>query len=213
MAATIIKKYVNSAPIRLLDFGCADGRTLLELYNQFKDGEYVGIDVSEELIAEAPQLPHNITLITADATNLPETAAENFYDVVTALAFIEHLQNPITALKEARRVLRKGGLLVATCPDPMWDKISSLVRLQDNTDHVTDMNLNKMIDMMQKSGFDVVEYGRFMWAPISLLSYLEINVNAMIVMTLERIISRLHFLNWLFVNQYVVGRKTKNYSI
>ena len=44
-------------------------------------------------------------------------------DAVTMLAVLEHLENPATVLKECFRVLKHGGLFLATTPTPLEEPI------------------------------------------------------------------------------------------
>lgn len=53
----------------------------------------------------------------ADATDLPYK--DNLFDVVVSYNAFEHIPDPVRALQEAFRVVRKGGLIYLTF-DPIW---------------------------------------------------------------------------------------------
>jgi len=210
--ACIVSRLANAylktgQEVRLLDIGSADGRTLIELSNLMGPGLYEGVEYSRELIDQAPPLPRNVRLLEGDATALPESLSCGPYDIVTALALLEHLEEPRLALAEAVRVLKPGGLLIATCPSPFWDKVSGSLGLHRDEFHARELGKKEMQELLLSTGFELVRYGRFMWAPVSFLPYLRIPVNPSLSLSVDSLVSGLKLFDWLFVNQYIVGRK------
>ena len=105
---------------RLLDVGCGPGTITLDLAARVAPGEVVGIDVADEVVAEAVQAAEeagcaNVSFARGDAYGI-EAAAGSF-DVVHAHQVLQHLGDPIAALTEMRRVLRPGGLLAVRDSD------------------------------------------------------------------------------------------------
>lgn len=130
IVADAVAKYLsNTKNLRVLDFGAAEGRTLIELNNLLPGNEFIGIEYSQELISSAPALPENITLVHGDVTKLPNRFTSASFDIVSALAILEHLEAPLKAVQEAYRVLKPGALFIATCPIPGWDHISTKLGL------------------------------------------------------------------------------------
>jgi SAM-dependent methyltransferase len=84
--------------------GCADGalRAALPAPRPW----LVGLDASETLLRDHPP-----RVLRADARRLP--VRDRAVDAVTALDVLYHLPDPMPALREARRVLRAGGHLLA----------------------------------------------------------------------------------------------------
>lgn len=76
---------------------------------------YIGIDISFDALTRARDLHGLDTLIRGSADVLPFRAES--CDVIFAFDVIEHLASPSLFLEEARRVLRKGGLMVLTTPN------------------------------------------------------------------------------------------------
>lgn len=99
----------DAAPLargRLLDIGCGI-KPYRELFGPYVD-EHVGVD-------------HPSSLHGADAVDLTATAydipvPDGSFDTVLSTAVLEHLEEPLEGLEEARRVLRDGGLAIYTVP-------------------------------------------------------------------------------------------------
>ena len=51
------------------------------------------------------------------------------------------------------------------------------------------------------------EFGKFMWAPISFLPYLGVRVSPGMSLKIDALVGKLKIFNFLFVNQFVIGRK------
>jgi SAM-dependent methyltransferase len=67
----------------------------------------IGLDVSATLLRAHPS-----PVVRADAARLPFMGG--VFDVVTAVNVFYHLSDPMPAVREAHRVLRAGGHLVAS---------------------------------------------------------------------------------------------------
>lgn len=92
----------------LLDVGCGAGF----LTNRMaKEGfQVTGVDLSQESlnVAERYDTTKTAKYIKADACHLP--FADDSFDVVTTLDFLEHVPNPADVVKECARVLKPGGV-------------------------------------------------------------------------------------------------------
>jgi len=209
IVAMSAKKYLGiSKALRILDFGAAEGLTFLEFRRLLPLGTYVGIEDSDELFQRVFLDGQSDSLIIkGDVTKLPNNVKDASYDIVSALAILEHLSNPIEAVHQAKMALRPGGIFIATCPSPSWDIISTRLGLLAGDQHASKMDKKYMINIMQEAGLEVLSYQRFMWAPIGLLPYIKIHISPSFSLILDQIISRLKIFNWLFVNQYVIARK------
>jgi len=97
---------------RLLDVGCGSGDFLA--FAREHGWEVHGVELVDAAAAYCrDQL--NLPVVTGDllAARLPAA----HFDVVTLWNALEHLHDPAAALREIRRILRPGGLLVAAVPD------------------------------------------------------------------------------------------------
>lgn len=99
----------------VLDVGCGPGTITVDIARRVAPGRVVGLDNSAEVVAEARE--------TAAAAGVPvETAVGDVYrlahgdasfDVVHAHQVLQHVADPVAALREMRRVTRPGGLVAA----------------------------------------------------------------------------------------------------
>jgi SAM-dependent methyltransferase len=99
-------------PLRILDAGCGTGG-MLDLYRTWPDAEVVGLDFSPDALSFSRSRGHK-RLLGGDLTVLPFRTGT--FDVVNALDVVEHIDDDGRALAEISRVLRPGGILVATVP-------------------------------------------------------------------------------------------------
>jgi SAM-dependent methyltransferase len=120
---------------------------------------------------EAPW-PEGIERLGVDlATDAPWPLAERSFDAVTLLAVLEHLppEAAVRTLREARRVLSAGGVLVATVPGARADGIlAPLARLglasrENLEEHQQSYDPRSLRAAFLGAGFDArgVETGRF----------------------------------------------------
>ena len=103
---------------KILDAGCASGFMLFKIYQAFPNAKYFGIDVYSKAISYAKKTYPDITFKTAFAHNLPFT--NDYFDVILFYETIEHVEDPIKTLKELKRVLKKGGILILAMDSGNW---------------------------------------------------------------------------------------------
>ncbi len=108
---SILTKYFQPGK-RLLDIGCGAGFFL-------KAAELAGWSVAGTETSEAASdYARAVTKVKVFYGNLEEIRlAPESYDAVTMLDILEHLPDPMGTLKQARRVLKKGGILIVNTPD------------------------------------------------------------------------------------------------
>lgn len=98
---------------KVLDLGCGNGR-FVNIIKE-KGGEYFGCDVSESLINIAKKNYPNENFQVNQALKLP--FENNYFDIIYSIAVLHHIpskQFRLEFLKEVKRVLKPGGLFVAT---------------------------------------------------------------------------------------------------
>ena len=94
-------------PSAILDVGCGAGFLTNEL--ALAGHQVTGVDLSESSVSVAAlyDKTKTVTYKVADAYKLPFDDAS--FDVVCAMDFLEHVEDPARAIKEFSRVLKPGG--------------------------------------------------------------------------------------------------------
>lgn len=105
-----------------LILGCSNGKNI----KKFQDlpNKIVGIDISDSILEAKQKFPDSI-FIKADAEKLPFD--KNSFDVVLCEAILHHLDLE-TALKEIKRVLKKGGILLISYEPGLLNPVAYIGR-------------------------------------------------------------------------------------
>lgn len=105
----ILREYVHTEKLSLLDVGCGKGFFVKEMENAGFDA--MGIDISASGIDYAKR----ILKVKAEQKSIEELAADSSYNVkfdcITLWATIEHISNPYSLLNAINKCLKKNGLL------------------------------------------------------------------------------------------------------
>jgi ubiquinone/menaquinone biosynthesis C-methylase UbiE len=107
--------------MRVLEIGCGPGLVTKRLIDAWPGMRVAAVDHDAGLLARARQLLAGsaVEFIEAPAETLP--FGDNEFDFAIARYVFQHLPQPVEAAREARRVLRPGGRLVAIDVDAaLW---------------------------------------------------------------------------------------------
>jgi ubiquinone/menaquinone biosynthesis C-methylase UbiE len=99
--------------LRLLDVGCGPGSITVDLAQLVAPGEVVGVDRVDDVLSGARALAaaQGVTNVRFEAANVYDLPfAAGSFDVVHAHQTLQHLVDPVAALREMERVLTPGGL-------------------------------------------------------------------------------------------------------
>ncbi|MFA4820546.1 MAG: methyltransferase domain-containing protein [Candidatus Aenigmatarchaeota archaeon] len=154
-----VMKYVPEGS-SVLDIGCGDDFYLLSgLQRKIKSG--MGVDIAVKNAKSDNIIIKKIRI----GQKLPFKDAS--FDVVTMIAFIEHLEKPEKVLTDCRRVLRKGGVIIITTPmaraKPFWEFLVNLGLTEEkNTeDHKQYFSQEKVEKLLKTNGFDITVSKKF----------------------------------------------------
>jgi ubiquinone/menaquinone biosynthesis C-methylase UbiE len=102
--------------LSVLDVGCGPGTITIDVATRVAPGVVIGINASEAPLegarkdAEAKGVD-NVRYGVADVHRLP--FADGTYDIVHAHQVLQHLSDPVAALREMARVCKPGGIVAA----------------------------------------------------------------------------------------------------
>lgn len=113
----------RSGTLNVLDCGIGTGALSVALARTLPEPfSLEGVDLSAEMLRHAGSnlAAHKIDakLAQADVRALPFT--DGTFDLVMAGHLPEHLSNPVSAMKEIARVLKPGGILIASLTRDSW---------------------------------------------------------------------------------------------
>ncbi|HEY3681599.1 MAG TPA: methyltransferase domain-containing protein [Streptosporangiaceae bacterium] len=105
---------------RVLDVGCGPGNITADLAERVPAGRVTGIEPDDAVLAQARadaerRGVRNVVFETGDVYAL--AYEDNAFDVVHAHQVLQHLSDPVAALREMRRVCAPGGLVAARDAD------------------------------------------------------------------------------------------------
>jgi len=107
-----IKKRIQKED-KILEIGCSYG-FLFKYLKEYKNK--IGTDISVHAIEKAKKINPNDKFKIMDAEKL--NFEERTFNLILAFDILEHLNNPENCIKEVARVLKKGGVLILTTPNP-----------------------------------------------------------------------------------------------
>lgn len=139
---------------RLLDVGSGAGEFL---YHAERLGfEGYGVEISKEMVKYSIETFGLKNVINSDF--LSASFPEEFFDIILFNHVLEHLYNPVENLMEAKRLLKKEGILVIQIPnlDSYQFKIFRKKWLQLSVpQHLNHFTTETIKSALEKVGFDV----------------------------------------------------------
>lgn len=102
----------------VLDIGCGPGTITADLAGRVTPGRVLGLDRSADVVAQATASnagAENLDFVVGDVYALD--IEDDSFDVVHAHQVLQHLSDPVAALREMRRVCRPDGIVAVRDAD------------------------------------------------------------------------------------------------
>jgi len=136
---------------RILEVGCGNG-ALLEMLRPAN--EVVGVDAAIDGIAACEA--RGIEGHCIDPSSEPLPFPDESFDVILCLETLEHMMSPYFALTEMRRVLKAGGRLICSVPNPIWGHIMLYPGL---------FEYKYFREFLEQCDFRITRVDHWQWAP------------------------------------------------
>lgn len=148
----------------VLDIGCGSALLLGVLPNGC---DYTGVDRNAANIEANRRRFPKARFETADVANKKLPFANESFDVVVMAAFIEHIDDTDLLFKEACRVLKKSGVVLATTPSKMGGLLHhflshvGMLSHEAAEEHKDFWNRELMVRRVQGTGLALKRYEPF----------------------------------------------------
>lgn len=158
----------------ILDVGCGTG-IAAEKLRAF--GKVYGVDISPRSTIEARGRLDEVCVGLGE--ELPFN--DDTFDVVVCTETFEHFIDPIRALAEFSRVLKPGGYLIISTPNPWyWGIIlgrirAALRRRKAGSGQIIENYISslKLKNMLKRSGFEVKEFSTVYFKPALIYKFIK----------------------------------------
>ena len=148
---------------KVLDLGCGEGEIAKEVFGgKCNKGQsfVTGLDNDEGMVRKARKSGVYKEVVLADAGEMP--FADGEFEVVFSNSVLEHISKLERVLREVSRVLKPGGLLVATMPSDQlisyigWGKLYGFL-FNKKYNHYHLYSREKWVSLLKKFGLKLVD--------------------------------------------------------
>jgi 2-polyprenyl-3-methyl-5-hydroxy-6-metoxy-1,4-benzoquinol methylase len=188
----VVTRWMDSG--RLLDVGCGSGGFLREMH-RLGGWQVQGIEIDPDMVRFAQaELGLDVSQTRLEEADFPDHA----FDVVTMWDVLEHMHDPLTVLREIRRILRPGGLVICSTPNVASLDAAIFGRYWIGFDvprHLYTFSPSTLPALLRKAALDVERvfcfYGRYTTFALSLSLWLNSRIRSS--RWRRRVSSGLHF--------------------
>lgn len=149
-----ILKKINSLSLLGLEVGCGKGHLLSKLHERGVIGRMAAVEIDERWVKYAKIYHPVCSYFMSDAYNL--NFKDNSFDFIIATEILEHLSDPVAAVKEMKRVSKTGSHVIISVPfEPFfhWGNLlrgKHLKRLGRTPEHVNFWNRREIKTLLSE---------------------------------------------------------------
>lgn len=119
-AYACFNRWISKSDKNILEVGCGTGRFCIKIAKERPNSMIVGMDISSNAIKLASggakiRKIINVNFIQGDIFNIP--FQDNYFDIVFSEGAIEYFHNFDDAVKEMKRVVKRGGKIIILVPN------------------------------------------------------------------------------------------------
>lgn len=112
---------------KILDIGCGEGYFIKYLIKNYKSNFYIeGGDISDSILKIAKENNPNISF--KKTSIYKSDYKDNSFDIVIAMEVLEHLENPMLAINELKRISKDS--VIITVPREPFFRFANILRLK-----------------------------------------------------------------------------------
>lgn len=146
----VIRQVLTGDTLSVLDFGCGSGELVHECATHGHDAH--GFEPGATYASFAQQASHLKIDIRGTDYQSADYAAQSF-DAITMLHVLEHIPNPIAALKKAHEWLKDDGILYIEVPNMQGYELKGFEHF--HFAHVLGFSRDNLIEALRRAGFRV----------------------------------------------------------
>ena len=178
----------------LFEIGTATGRFVG--FVEKKGWDYTGIDISARMLRLSRD--NGCKLVQGDAEEIP--LRSSIFDTVICLHTFHFLPHPIACVRESRRILKTGGLLILIFETDNWLRRMALRTHMFESDQYY-FRTQEVASMIQSCGLTPLAQGPVLKFPMNLYRKLPITK------LLKQLDSSEHWPTWFATLGLAIGRK------
>lgn len=152
----ILKPYKSNS---ILDVGCGEGFTLKKLEEKRIGKNNEGIDFSEDAIRLGNEIYPQLKLAIGDVYDLK--FKDNSFDIAVCTEVLEHLEDPVKAVSEIKRVTKK--YIVFSVPNEPFFIMANFLRgkylknFGNHPEHINHWTARGFESFLKKQGLSIVK--------------------------------------------------------
>ncbi len=153
----ITNQLPNESELSVLDAGCGEGHLLEKLAKKNPQNIHYGADLTELALDKARQRCPKAKYLLTDLSKID--LPDNYFNIIVCTETIEHIDDYQGVLKEFKRLLKPGGILIMTFPNEFWWTVSRLllgrrpIRVIDHVNFFTIKKMKLLIDLPMLKSF------------------------------------------------------------
>lgn len=145
-----IMNKIETGKENVLDIGCGVGLGLRLINLLHPEKKLYGVDISELAVERVNKYLPNAILECEKVP--PLNYDDDFFDIIICTEFLEHITDPVFALKEIKRVLKPEGKVLITIPNNC---------LGSAPEHLHQWNFDEFNNLLNSIKFQILNYKVF----------------------------------------------------